>query len=66
MRLWSDFPARECELCLKWMVWICPQSLLLLLSVEPAGPSQLFVCSVTEEVNRFNMGYCAVRQLTLW
>lgn len=24
-------------------------------------PSQLFVCSVTREVNRFNMRYCAVR-----
>lgn len=36
-----------------------PQRLLLLGSVEPDSPSQLFVCSVTDEVNRFNRRYRA-------
>lgn len=55
-RLLSEAPVRECGLSLMWTVVSAPQKQW---SVEPTGPSLLFVCSVTEEVNKFNMQYCA-------
>lgn len=61
MRLRSDFPARECELCFMWTTDSAPRKILLRGTAEPDGPSQPFVCSVTEEVNGFNMRYCGER-----